>query len=242
MTPPTLSCPQFPVHPHRCQTVVFCHCLLCQRCQFSETPSETPFFHANKKMQFLLPLLAVYLASALFGCDLSGTEPALGLVPRPPPWVFGVVWPILLLAMGVCAPSLKYWVLLACLVSWTPLKCWANKSDSALLHTVARIVLLASLWFAWTLSQECPPVWLMVGWLSYASLIWTIFPLYLQMLQKCLHVYIFLYIYKRNSSFYAWETTWKGTCLFTVPGGAKCFTLTTRWQKHWGAHNLAIFA
>ena len=123
-------------------------------------------------MSFLIPIFGVYITSALFGCDLRKSTPDIGIVRRPPSWVFGVVWPVLLLAMGTCMPSQTYWILLACLASWTPLKCWALKTGSVLINNVARIVLLMSLFLAWQLAQTCNnSMWLMVAWLSYASLI-----------------------------------------------------------------------
>lgn len=110
------------------------------------------------------PLLAVYAASALWGCDLRTKSGGAGIAPRPPAWVFGVVWPLLLVGLGMCAPGRAEWALLACLAAWTPLKCAGH--DGA-----ARGVLTASLVLAWVVAQTCRPVWLMVAWLAYASLL-----------------------------------------------------------------------
>ena len=125
-------------------------------------------------MWLWIPLLAVYAASALYGCDLRtkpggsasrvGRNRVAGLLPRPPSWVFGVVWPILLLGLGLCVPKKVEWALVAFLAAWTPLKCAGY--DAA-----ARGVLTGSLVLAWMVAQTCRPVWLMVAWLIFASLL-----------------------------------------------------------------------
>lgn len=114
----------------------------------------------------VLPLAAVYAASGLLGCDLRGAAGGAAVVPRPPPWVFGAVWPVLLLLFGLCAPPTRWaWALLACLAAWTPLKCAGR-------HAAARVVLTASLVLAAAVARAgCTPVWPMVAWLAYASLI-----------------------------------------------------------------------
>lgn len=110
------------------------------------------------------PLVAVYAASGLWGCDLRAVSGGAGVVPRPPSWVFGVVWPLLLLGLGVCAPRRPEWALLLALAAWTPLKCagW----DGA-----ARLVLTASLGLVLWVARTCPAVWPMAAWLAYASLL-----------------------------------------------------------------------
>lgn len=118
---------------------------------------------------------AIPLATGLLSGIISGDFKKIERVQyQPPAWVFGVVWPILYILMGVSISGLKtvppiFWVQLALNFIWSPIFVRLNNPSLALLVLVA-------LWVTtlMTIVQLGPR-----GKLLYPYIAWLTFALFL---------------------------------------------------------------
>ena len=117
----------------------------------------------------LLPMFSVYLSGLFFPI---GKDSGKDIVIRPPSWVFGVVWPILLLLIGyswVLRPKLSvyYFILTILLSSWSMF--YANNRILAFINillTIGFSIYLILHKFKKKSSYLLIPL---VLWLSFAS-------------------------------------------------------------------------
>jgi translocator protein len=116
-------------------------------------------------LYLLLPMFSVYLVGVFYPI---GKEAGKDIPFRPPSWVFGVVWPILLILIGyswTLRPGLtNYYLLLTLLLStWSIF--YANNRMFAFLNILATIDLILHK-FKKKSSYLLIPL---VAWLSFAS-------------------------------------------------------------------------
>jgi len=120
-------------------------------------------------LYLLLPLFSVYLVGAFYPV---GKEAGKDIPFRPPSWVFGVVWPILLLLIGyswVLRPGLSsYYLLLTLLLaSWSIF--YANDKRIAFLNILITIGLSIYLILHKFKKKSSYLLIPLVAWLSFAS-------------------------------------------------------------------------
>ena len=118
---------------------------------------------------------AIPLATGLLSGIISGDFKQVEKVEyQPPAWVFGVVWPILYVLMGLSISGLKtvptiFWVQLALNFIWSPIYVRLNNPSLALL-------VLAALWVTTLMTiVELGPR----GRLLYPYIIWLTFAFFL---------------------------------------------------------------
>ena len=120
-------------------------------------------------LYLLLPLFSVYLVGLLFPIK---KEVRKNIRFRPPSWVFGIVWPILLLLLGyswTLRPKLKnYYLILTLLLStWSIF--YANNRIYAFFNILLTIGLTIYLIFYKFKKKSSYLLVPLVVWLSYAS-------------------------------------------------------------------------
>tara|TARA_Y100001970_G_C14236933_1_gene862406 strand:+ start:427 stop:819 length:393 start_codon:yes stop_codon:yes gene_type:complete len=120
-------------------------------------------------LYLLLPLFSVYVVGAFYPV---GNEAGKDIPFRPPSWVFGVVWPILLLLIGyswVLRPGLSsYYLLLTLLLaSWSIF--YANNRTLAFLNILITIGLSIYLILHKFKKKSSYLLIPLVAWLSFAS-------------------------------------------------------------------------
>ena len=120
-------------------------------------------------LYLLLPMFSVYLVGAFYPV---GKEAGKDIPFRPPGWVFGVVWPILLILIGyswTLRPGLtNYYLLLTLLLStWSIF--YANNRTFAFLNILATIGLTIYLILHKFKKKSSYLLIPLVAWLSFAS-------------------------------------------------------------------------
>jgi tryptophan-rich sensory protein len=120
-------------------------------------------------LYLLLPMFSVYFIGLLYPVD---KEAGKNIPFRPPGWVFGVVWPILLLLIGyswTLRPGLtNYYLLLTLLLStWSIF--YANNRVFAFLNILATIGLTIYLILHKFKKKSSYLLIPLVLWLSFAS-------------------------------------------------------------------------
>ena len=120
-------------------------------------------------LYLLLPMFSVYLVGVFFPI---GKEAGKDIPLRPPAWVFGVVWPVLLLLIGyswTLRPGLSnYYLLLTLLLStWSIF--YANNRTFAFLNILATIGLTVYLIIHKFKKKSSYLLIPLVAWLSFAS-------------------------------------------------------------------------
>jgi tryptophan-rich sensory protein len=120
-------------------------------------------------LYLLLPMLSVYLVGVFYPI---GREVGKDIPFRPPSWVFGVVWPILLILIGyswTLRPKLtNYYLLLTLLLStWSIF--YANNRMFAFLNILATICLTVYLILHKFKKKSSYLLIPLVAWLSFAS-------------------------------------------------------------------------
>ena len=124
------------------------------------------------KARFLLPLISVYTVGMFYPVKSNDRKDRKDIPYRPPGWVFGVVWPILLLLIGYSwskRPALtRYYVTLTVLLSsWMVI--YTYNRSMAFMNIVTTIALTAymiSYKFEKKSSYALVPL---LRWLSFAS-------------------------------------------------------------------------
>lgn len=120
-------------------------------------------------LYLLLPILSVYSIGTFYPIEKdAGKEVAY----RPPGWVFGVVWPILLLLIGkswTLAPDLsKYYIILTTLLaSWSMF--YANNRSLAFLNILTSIGITIYLILSKFKKKSSNLLIPLLAWLSFAS-------------------------------------------------------------------------
>jgi|TARA_Y100000389_G_C17397612_1_gene483483 tryptophan-rich sensory protein len=120
-------------------------------------------------LYLLLPMFSVYLVGVFYPI---GKEAGKDIPFRPPSWVFGVVWPILLILIGyswTLRPGLtNYYLLLTLLLStWSIF--YANNRMFAFLNILATIGLTVYLILHKFKKKSSYLLIPLVAWLSFAS-------------------------------------------------------------------------
>tara|TARA_Y100000748_G_scaffold304022_1_gene311349 strand:- start:1733 stop:2125 length:393 start_codon:yes stop_codon:yes gene_type:complete len=120
-------------------------------------------------LYLLLPMFSVYLINAFYPV---GKEAGKNIPFRPPSWVFGVVWPILLILIGyswTLRPALtNYYLLLTILLStWSIF--YANNRTFAFFNILATIGLTFYLILHKFKKKSSYLLIPLLGWLSFAS-------------------------------------------------------------------------
>lgn len=120
-------------------------------------------------LYLLLPMFSVYLVGVFYPI---GKEAGKDIPFRPPSWVFGVVWPILLILIGyswTLRPGLtNYYLLLTLLLSsWSIF--YANNRMFAFLNILATIALTLYLILHKFKKKSSYLLIPLVAWLSFAS-------------------------------------------------------------------------
>lgn len=120
-------------------------------------------------LYLLLPMLSVYLVGAFYPL---GKEAGKDIPFRPPSWVFGVVWPILLILIGyswTLRPGLtNYYLLLTLLLStWSIF--YANNRMFAFFNILATISLTVYLILHKFKKKSSYLLIPLLVWLSFAS-------------------------------------------------------------------------
>ena len=120
-------------------------------------------------LYLLLPMLSVYLVGAFYPV---GKEAGKDIPFRPPSWVFGVVWPILLILIGyswTLRPGLtNYYLLLTLLLStWSIF--YANNRMLAFFNILATISLTVYLILHKFKKKSSYLLIPLLAWLSFAS-------------------------------------------------------------------------
>ena len=120
-------------------------------------------------LYLLLPMLSVYLVGAFYPV---GKEAGKDIPFRPPSWVFGVVWPILLILIGyswTLRPGLtNYYLLLTLLLStWSIF--YANNRTFAFFNILATIGLTIYLILHKFKKKSSYLLIPLLAWLSFAS-------------------------------------------------------------------------
>lgn len=120
-------------------------------------------------LYLLLPMFSVYFVGLLYPINKeAGKEIAF----RPPSWVFGVVWPVLLLLLGyswTLRPKLtNYYLILTLLLStWSIF--YANNRTFAFLNILLTIGFTIYLIFHKFKKKSSYLLIPLVAWLSFAS-------------------------------------------------------------------------
>jgi benzodiazapine receptor len=120
-------------------------------------------------LYLLLPILSVYSIGSFYPIEKdAGKEVAY----RPPGWVFGVVWPILLLLIGrswTLAPELtKYYIILTTLLaSWSIF--YTNNRTYAFLNILTSIGITIYLILSKFKKLSAKLLMPLLGWLIFAS-------------------------------------------------------------------------
>ncbi len=120
-------------------------------------------------LYLLLPILSVYSVGTFYPIEKdAGKEVAY----RPPGWVFGVVWPVLLLLIGkswTLAPDLsKYYIILTTLLaSWSMF--YANNRSLAFLNILTSIAITIYLILSKFKKKSSNLLIPLLAWLSFAS-------------------------------------------------------------------------
>ena len=120
-------------------------------------------------LYLLLPILSVYSVGTFYPIEKdAGKEVAY----RPPGWVFGVVWPVLLLLIGkswTLAPDLsKYYIILTTLLaSWSMF--YANNRSLAFLNILTSIGITIYLILSKFKKKSSNLLIPLLAWLSFAS-------------------------------------------------------------------------
>ena len=120
-------------------------------------------------LYLLLPILSVYFVGSFYPIEKdAGKEIAY----RPPGWVFGVVWPVLLLLIGkswTLAPDLsKYYIILTTLLaSWSMF--YANNRSLAFLNILTSIGITIYLILSKFKKKSSNLLFPLLAWLSFAS-------------------------------------------------------------------------
>ena len=120
-------------------------------------------------LYLLLPILSVYSVGTFYPIEKdAGKEVAY----RPPGWVFGVVWPVLLLLIGkswTLAPDLsKYYIILTTLLaSWSMF--YANNRSLAFLNILTSIAITIYLILSKFKKKSSNLLIPILLWLSFAS-------------------------------------------------------------------------
>ena len=120
-------------------------------------------------LYLLLPILSVYSVGTFYPIEKdAGKEVAY----RPPGWVFGVVWPVLLLLIGkswTLAPDLsKYYIILTTLLaSWSMF--YANNRSLAFLNILTSIGITIYLILSKFKKKSSNLLIPLLVWLSFAS-------------------------------------------------------------------------
>lgn len=120
-------------------------------------------------LYLLLPILSVYSIGTFYPIEKdAGKEVAY----RPPGWVFGVVWPVLLLLIGkswTLAPDLsKYYIILTTLLaSWSMF--YANNRSLAFLNILTSIGITIYLILSKFKKKSSNLLIPLLVWLSFAS-------------------------------------------------------------------------
>jgi len=123
-------------------------------------------------MNVILTLLPLFLVFAVGNvCDLSTKydKKTVKNAPMPPSWVFKVIWPILLLLLGLCWAQHRQSVLIPCIVllfvAWPYARCSKN-------ILLSRVILVTSLVLTSYMLSSCRNLLVpQTLWLSYASLL-----------------------------------------------------------------------
>ena len=120
-------------------------------------------------LYLLLPMFSVYIVGIFYPV---GKEVGKDIPLRPPSWVFGVVWPILLILIGYSwsiRPELTYYYLLLTLLlsSWSIF--YANNRMYAFLNILATISLTIYLILHKFKKKSSYLLIPLLGWLLFAS-------------------------------------------------------------------------
>ena len=120
-------------------------------------------------LYLLLPMLSVYLVGAFYPV---GKEAGKDIPFRPPSWVFGVVWPILLILIGyswTLRPGLsKYYLILTILLAtWSIF--YANNRTLAFFNILATIGITIYLILHKFKKKSSYLLIPLLAWLSFAS-------------------------------------------------------------------------
>lgn len=120
-------------------------------------------------LYLLLPILSVYSVGSFYPIEKNAGK---DVAYRPPGWVFGVVWPILLLLIGrswTLAPELtKYYIILTTLLaSWSIF--YANNRTYAFLNILASIGITLYVIFNKFKKLSAKLLMPLLGWLIFAS-------------------------------------------------------------------------
>nr|WRJ69828.1 TspO/MBR family protein [Oceanusvirus sp.] len=144
--------------------------------KLSKPAFKLPFELSPKLLVALVPSVAGYAASAL--CPMDAESRAANPDYTPPGWVFGVVWPILYILLGVAwylnvtdlRVSPVYALLVAGLTAWVPLtSCY--RENTAGIWLIAFCSLLVG--YCMLLSGSASRMMLLplLSWLSFAILL-----------------------------------------------------------------------
>ena len=120
-------------------------------------------------LYLLLPMFSVYFVGLLYPIDKEARKE---IAFRPPSWVFGVVWPVLLLLLGyswTLRPNLSnsYLILTLLLASWSIF--YANNRTFAFLNILTTIGLTIYLIFYKFKKKSSYLLIPLLMWLSFAS-------------------------------------------------------------------------
>lgn len=120
-------------------------------------------------LYLLLPILSVYSIGSFYPIEQDDGK---DVKYRPPGWVFGVVWPILLLLIGrswTLAPELtKYYIILTTLLaSWSMF--YTNNRTYAFLNILASIGITIYLILSKFKKLSAKLLMPLLGWLIFAS-------------------------------------------------------------------------
>tara|TARA_B100000424_G_C22715252_1_gene388994 strand:+ start:155 stop:547 length:393 start_codon:yes stop_codon:yes gene_type:complete len=122
-----------------------------------------------KYLYLLLPVVSVYLVELVYPID---KEAGKNIPLRPPAWVFGIVWPILLLLLGyswTLRPGLTnyYLILTLLLSSWSIF--YTNNRTLAFLNILTTLGFTIYLIFHKFKKKSSYLLIPLVAWLSFAS-------------------------------------------------------------------------
>jgi benzodiazapine receptor len=120
-------------------------------------------------LYLLLPILSVYSIGSFYPIEQDDGK---DVKYRPPGWVFGVVWPILLLLIGrswTLAPELtKFYIILTTLLaSWSIF--YTNNRTYAFLNILASIGITIYLILSKFKKLSAKLLMPLLGWLIFAS-------------------------------------------------------------------------